>query len=283
MSSLTYFEAQKWASSFVSKHKIDKSTVDMLLLGMKDWNLTDLLLNYRVQMPVAEFERFKSMVEKVCQGWPPQYLLGEASFLGRKFKVTEDTLIPRQETAELVEWVLMDFKDEQRSLNVADIGTGTGIIGISLKLENPHWNVTLTDISSAALSVADANARRYKLNTKNVCSDLFLALDERFDVIVSNPPYIAAAEKSLMDKSVITYEPHVALFAAEEGLHVYRRMAAEIEPYLKAEAVLYLEIGFQQGQAVKQIFQDAFPNADVFLRSDITGHDRMIKVVFHNS
>ncbi|KRM97577.1 peptide release factor-glutamine N5-methyltransferase [Liquorilactobacillus aquaticus DSM 21051] len=282
MSSLTYFEAQKWASSFVSEHKIDKSVVDLLLLGMKDWNLTDLLVNYQQQMPQAELTKFKEMLNKVCQGWPPQYLLGEASFFGREFKVTEDTLIPRQETEELVEWVLQDFKNDKTDLKIADIGTGTGIIGISLKIERPSWDVTLTDISQAALSVAEINAQRYGLKIKNSCSDLFSSLKEKYNVIVSNPPYIAETEKSLMDQSVIEHEPHMALFAPAEGLFIYRRIAAEINAYLENEAVLYLEIGFQQGKAVKQIFQQEFPDADVILKSDITGHDRMVKVVFNN-
>lgn len=282
MSSVTYFEAQKWASSFVSDHKIDESVVNLLLLGMKNWNLTDLLMNYQQQMPQHEFEKFKDMLNKVYHGWPPQYLLGEADFFGRKFKVTENTLIPRQETEELVEWVLNDFGNNQSDLKIADIGTGTGIIGISLKLERPLWDVTLTDVSPAALSVARENAQRYGLDIKSICSDLFATLKGKFNIIVSNPPYIAESEKYLMDQSVIEHEPHVALFAAEKGLFVYQRIAAEISSYLEKEAVLYLEIGFRQGKAVKQIFQQAFPSADIFLKNDITGHDRMIKVVFHN-
>ncbi|KRL00140.1 peptide chain release factor N(5)-glutamine methyltransferase [Liquorilactobacillus capillatus] len=283
MSSLTYFEAQKWAFSFGAKFKVEESTVNLLLLGIKDWNLTDLLLNYREQMPSVEFEKFKGMVEKVAQGWPPQYLLGEAVFLGRKFKVTEDTLIPRQETEELVDWILADFEDTTSQLKLVDIGTGTGIIGLSVQLARPAWNVTLTDISPAALTVAQANARRYKLIVKTICSDLFSALKgEKYDIIVSNPPYIATAEKDLMDRSVLEHEPQLALFAADKGLLMYQRIAAEIQAYLSKKAVLYLEIGFQQGQAVKAIFEKAFPAATVSLRTDMAGHDRMLRVIFNN-
>jgi Methylase of polypeptide chain release factors len=133
-------------------------------------------------------------------------------------------------------------------------------------LERPLWDVTLTDVSPAALSVARENAQRYGLDIKSICSDLFATLKGKFNIIVSNPPYIAESEKYLMDQSVIEHEPHVALFAAEKGLFVYQRIAAEISSYLEKEAVLYLEIGFRQGKAVKQIFQQAFPSADIFLK-----------------
>ena len=279
MPKITFFKAQQWAFSFSMEHGYQKEDVDYLLLGQMGWDLTQLLLNYQTEMKPAQWELFKENVEKMCQGYPPQYLLGFANFYGLKFKVTEATLIPRPDTEELVDYVLSDVKKEDH-LKIADIGTGSGAIGLALKAMLPNSQVTLTDISPAAMEVAKENAYSLGLKADFKVGDLLTPLTNKYDVIVSNPPYIPRSEADLMDDSVKQYEPALALFAEKNGLAIYERLAKEIRPYIKTKAKLYLEVGFNQGEPVKKIFEQEFPHATVTVRKDLTGHERMVRVEF---
>ena len=149
-----------------------------------------------------------------------------------------------------------------------------------MKSNKPSWDVSLTDISEAALAVARNNAHALGLDVELKQGDLLAPLVGRYDVIVSNPPYIPKREVDLMDESVKRYEPALALFAAKDGLAIYERLAKEIRPYLQPKARLYLEIGFSQAKQVQALFLQEFPQAQVMVKQDLTGHDRMIKVEF---
>lgn len=274
----TFFQAQKWAFSFIKDNpELDESGVTMLLCGQMNWSQTDLLLNLRQPISDSEWQKFKANVEQYQAGWPVQYILGKAEFFGLTLKVTPDTLIPRLETEELVEWILTDFSQMQ-GLNVLDIGTGSGAIGLALKHEQPTWKVTLADLSGKALSIARENALKLNLNVDTIESDLFEKIKQPYDIIVSNPPYIAEDEKQFMDQSVLEHEPQMALFAAQNGLAIYQRIALECQQNIKANSVIYLEIGFNQGQRVSQIFHQAFPRAEITVKKDIAGHDRMVRI-----
>lgn len=279
MHSITFFEAQKWAFSFSEQHGKAKEDVQFLLLGQMHWNLTHLLMNYQEIMPLDEWEIFQKNIKKCCEGYPPQYLLGYTNFFGLQLKVNADTLIPRPETEELVEWILTDCT-QKRNLKIVDIGTGSGAIGLALKSQRPDFNITATDISTKALAVAQKNAQALNLMLNLKQSDLFSSLEEKYDIIVSNPPYIAYDEESFMDESVKRYEPQMALFADNHGLAIYQRLATEIKPYLKQNTRLYVEIGFKQGEAVLEIFKNKFKHATVTLKKDILGNDRMVRVKF---
>ncbi|MCP0885964.1 peptide chain release factor N(5)-glutamine methyltransferase [Ligilactobacillus sp. WILCCON 0076] len=279
MHKITFFEAQKWAFSFSEQHGKAKEDVQFLLLGQMHWNLTHLLMNYQEIMPLDEWEIFQKNIKKCCEGYPPQYLLGYTNFFGLQLKVNADTLIPRPETEELVEWILTDCT-QKRNLKIVDIGTGSGAIGLALKRQRPDFNITATDISTKALAVAQKNAQALNLMLNLKQSDLFSSLEEKYDIIVSNPPYIAYDEESFMDESVKKYEPQMALFADNHGLAIYQRLATEIKPYLKQNTRLYVEIGFKQGEAVLEIFKNKFKHATVTLKKDILGNDRMVRVKF---
>ena len=186
---------------------------------------------------------------------PPQYILGYADFYGHRLKVTKDTLIPRPETEELVQLCLDETSDER--LDVVDIGTGTGAIAISLKAKRSSWNVDICFYHGDTLAPVSA---------------------EKFDIIISNPPYISIAEWDLMDESVRTYEPKMALFAEDQGLAIYKKIAKEAKDLLKSKGKIFLEIGFTQGAAVKRIFEDVFPDKKVRIRKDLFGNERMIIV-----
>lgn len=212
---------------------------------------------------------------------PLQQILGETSFMGLDFKVNEFTLSPRQDTEVLVEEVLKDH--EGKDIKVLDLCTGTGCIGISLGVLGNLSEVTLTDLSKEALEVARFNAD--KLGTGSSCrfetleGDLFEALPagKTFDVIVSNPPYIADAVIETLEPEVKTYEPRMALSGGKDGLVIYRRLIKEAP---KFAPVLYLEIGYDQADAVTALMKEA-GYKDIEVIKDFGGNDRVVKGTIH--
>ncbi|MCQ2556684.1 peptide chain release factor N(5)-glutamine methyltransferase [Ligilactobacillus equi] len=283
MPKATVFEAQQWAFSFIQDQPAaDQEGVKLLLRTMLGYDQTQYLMNLRTELTPKQYQAFKAAVTKYAQGYPVQYILGQADFFGLTLKVTADTLIPRVETQDLVELILSQHSESQ--LKVADIGTGTGAIGLALKANRPDWQVTLTDLSPQTLAVAQENARNLNLDVIAKPGDLLAPLvGQKYHLLVSNPPYIAEEEESVMDQSVIDYEPHLALFAEDGGLAIYKRLAQELTlDLLEPQAHLYLEIGYQQGPAVKALFEAHFPQAKVEIYQDLAGKDRMIEVAFNN-
>lgn len=274
---LTYYEVLDRASSFLRELNHSSFVAEWLMRERLDWSKTELVMQYRNVMPVSELKQFERDFEEFLKGLPMQQIIGHEWFYNRKFKVTEDTLIPRPETEEWLEQVLTELPQEP--LTVVDIGTGTGIIGITVKLERPADDVTITDISKEALDVAKENAQVLGAEITAELGDLFEPLvGKKFDAIISNPPYISEDEINVMDQSVLDYEPKSALFADEDGLAIYKRMAESIEKYLKPNGRIYLEIGYQQGDSVSRLFKNAFPDAKVTVWQDFNQLDRVVAV-----
>lgn len=278
MSKWTYFEAQQWASSFLAETGMDPATPQFILEMIHDWKFTDLVMHNRDIMPTDEAFRFTRAVERIANAEPAQYVVGKAPFFGRVFVVNKDVLIPESETEELVEWVL-DSMPADQPLRVLDLGTGSGVIGITLALERPKWRVTLSDISSAALRVAMANQRMHGTNLRQVESDLFAAMaDEQFDLIVTNPPYIGLDEVGDMDQAVLNYEPPLALFAAEQGLGVYRRLFSELPDHLANGGQLFGETGYRQEESIVDLFHQTIDHGRIETKHDVADRMRMIRV-----
>ncbi|MGF2190602.1 peptide chain release factor N(5)-glutamine methyltransferase [Vagococcus fluvialis] len=274
----TYFEVLKWASSFLENNHQEAYIAEYLLLEKNGWTKTDLLMNFKKQMPLAEYNAYKTDLEKVTLHIPVQYLIGSTEFYGRRFKVNEHTLIPRPETEELVELILKD--NHQENLEVVDIGTGTGIIALSLSLENPTWKVTGLDISKEALKIATKNNQALEGQVHFLESDVLSKFpkNKKIDILVSNPPYISYDEWEEMDESVREYEPKQALFAENNGLAIYEKIAKESTTVLSETGRIYLEIGYLQGESVSQIFKEAYPTKSVRVIKDLNGQDRIIEV-----
>lgn len=274
----TYFEVLKWASSFLENNHQEAYIAEYLLLEKNRWTKTDLLMNFKKQMPLAEYNAYKADLEKVTLHIPVQYLIGSTEFYGRRFKVNEHTLIPRPETEELVELILKD--NYQENLEVVDIGTGTGIIALSLSLENPTWKVTGLDISKEALKIATRNNQALEGQVHFLESDVLSKFpkNKKIDILVSNPPYISYDEWEEMDESVREYEPKQALFAENNGLAIYEKIAKESTTVLSETGRIYLEIGYLQGESVSQIFKEAYPTKSVRVIKDLNGQDRIIEV-----
>lgn len=275
----TYFEVLNWASSFLEKKNEEAYIAEYLLLERKKWTKTELLLNFKKRMPIEEIISYEEDINQIIKHVPVQYLIGSCEFYGRRFKVSEDTLIPRPETEELVEMICQENENDSKLM--VDIGTGTGIIGISLKLEKPSWEVVALDISSGALNVAEENAVLLEASVNFIESDVLSHFKHSspIDILVSNPPYISYDEWEVMDQSVREFEPKTALFAENNGLAIYQKIAVEAKEHLAENGKIYLEIGYLQGKQVAAIFQEQFPQKKVEIIQDMSKQDRMIKVI----
>ncbi|OJG68133.1 protein-(glutamine-N5) methyltransferase, release factor-specific [Enterococcus moraviensis] len=228
-------------------------------------------------MPLTDEQQINEDLKRLADNYPPQYLLGYSDFYEQRFLVNEHTLIPRPETEELVDRCLKENPNQQ--LTVVDVGTGTGAIALSLKLARPNWQVTAIDISEEALKVAKQNAQQLEAEVEFIHGDGLKPIqDKKIDILISNPPYIGEAEWALMDESVRTFEPKSALFADNDGLAIYQQLAQEAKQTLNPDGKIYLEIGFQQGEAVKHLFQQVFPKKQVQVAQDLSGNDRMVIV-----
>lgn len=274
----TYREVLKWASSFLETSGKDGIAAERLLMERQNWNRTDFVLHLNEEMPSDVKRQLLEDVAEHGGGRPIQHILGYEWFYGLKFKVTHNTLIPRPETEEIVDRFLKQTKIE-KTLKILDIGTGTGAIAITIKKERPQYEVSATDLSAKALIVAKENADANRVAIRFMEGDLTQPVQsEKFDVILSNPPYIGEHEKDVMDQSVLDYEPSMALFAENNGLLIYQRLAEELPQLLLPNGQIYLEIGYQQGKSVQEIFEKVFPHAIVRIEKDLSGHDRMLFV-----
>lgn len=275
----TYQEVLHWASSFLEEHQLDGRGSERLLLERLNWSKTDLILALKIEIPTDIKKQLEKDIAALVSGEALQHVLGYEWFYERQFKVTKATLIPRPETEEIIEKFLQMQSHEKSGLTVLDIGTGSGAIAITVKKERPQDCVTAIDISEKALSVAKENAELLDADIRFLLGDLTEpVISEQFDVVISNPPYISEDEKPLVDKVVLTNEPHLALFAKKNGLAIYQRLAQELPPLMKSKGQIILEIGFKQGPAVAALFHEAFPTSQVTIEKDLTGHDRMIFV-----
>lgn len=277
--SLTLNEALTRASIFLEQNGHDGTLARYYWMMVFDSDLTQVVRQLQLPLKEGDWLIFQSALARIIQDEPIQYINGYADFMGQRFKVTSDTLIPREDTAGLVELAL-DYLKEHPQARVLDIGTGTGIIPIMLAKQFTAAEITACDISPAALEVARENAKVHEVAVNFVASDLFAAFSNQhsFDLIVSNPPYIGEAELAVMDESVMKYEPQQALFAKEAGLAIYQRLAAEVEPFIQPNGLILLEIGYRQGAAVTAIFRKYFAEAKITVEQDLNGLDRYVIV-----
>lgn len=226
-------------------------------------------------------EKILNALELLKQQKPIQYIIGETEFYGLPFKVNESVLIPRPETEELVEWVLKQA-DSNKPINVLDIGTGSGCIAISLAKNLPNAKVYALDVSAKALKIAKQNADLNDVKVAFVEVDILkagdggLETDVKFDIIVSNPPYVREQEKDMMKPNVLENEPHLALFVKDENpLLFYEAITQFASNNLTTEGQLFFEINEYLGNAMIDLLNDNFRNIE--LKQDIFKKDRMIK------
>ncbi|HCD06970.1 MAG TPA: peptide chain release factor N(5)-glutamine methyltransferase [Lactobacillus sp.] len=274
---LSYSNALKGAFSMLKAQNKFPEDAQYLMEELSGFNYTQLQLHRNEEVPSDIMRKFRDGLVRLGMDEPVQYILGYAYFMNRNFSVNEHVLIPRQDTEEMVQKIIDDHGSSQK--NICDIGTGSGIIAITLGLEFPDDEILATDISKEALQVAKLNSENYQTN--NIFfeqSDLFKDISvQKFDVIVSNPPYIAESEKKDMDASVIKYEPDLALYGQDNGLEFYENIVKQVDNYLNDDGILYMEFGFRQKNAIKQIFYDNLPDYVVEFHKDMSGNYRYLK------
>ena len=251
-----------------------RSLTKIICCDLLGQDAIDYYLGKDITLSVNEQCDLESIVERLKKNEPIQYIQGETCFYGSMFRVAPGVLIPRPETEELVDLVL---KEKSRAdLRVLDIGTGSGAIAISLKAARPNWQVTASDISADALQLAKENALKNQVELTLIQSDVFSQITERFDMIISNPPYIAYDDEDEVGINVLASEPHLALFADENGFAIYRQIIENASEHLTENGKLYFEIGYKQGEGLRALLSKHFPAKRVRVIKDMFGKDRMV-------
>lgn len=223
-------------------------------------------------------DNLEEAIKRLESGEPVQYIIGDVNFFGNIIKVNKNVLIPRRETEELVEKTINYIKKYlNNDISIIDIGTGSGCIPITIKKQLPSSTVTAIDISKEALQVAKENAIINNTDINYIESDLFNNVHDKYDVIISNPPYIRYDEP-IMD-IVKNNEPHIALYAADEGLYFYKKIIDESSKFVKERFIIAFEIGEEQGKAIKEYAIKKYPNAKVLLEKDMQNLDRFIFII----
>ena len=252
----------------------EAESLSFVYRALNEISFTDFVLKLRIEVSQEEREQLKAIQKQLLAHKPAQYIIGSSDFHGLNLKVDERVLIPRPETEELVELILSE--NLETPLSVLDIGTGSGAIALALANSRPDWQITASDLSSDALSLAAENAQSCGLNLTFVQSDCLEAIRGSFDIVVSNPPYISEADKDEVGLNVLTSEPHMALFAEEDGYAIYRKIAEQAGAYLTEKGKIYLEIGYKQGDAVRDLLKESFPQKRIRVLKDQFGKDRMV-------
>lgn len=257
-----------------------ESFFTITLEELKGWKRVDLALHPDAVLSSDEIAKWNGILALLEEQKPIQYIFGKAHFYGLEFEVNENTLIPRPETEELVEWIISENEHKGKTA-ILDIGTGSGCIAISLAKNLPDASVSAIDVSEQALVVAKRNANRNETNVSFIIQNILAAetLPQTFDIIVSNPPYVRNLEKVEIKENVLQYEPHLALFVEDnDALLFYRKIALLAKGNLTPNGKLYFEINQYLGIEMIEMLEN-FGFRDIVLKKDIYGNDRMIRCI----
>ena len=259
----------------------EESLARFLLMYMLDESPQLFSNSFSEQLSQENEEKYFSLIEKhIREDVPLSHLVGFEYFYDRKFKVTKDVLSPRMETEELIYRVVEYVKSTKKNnLKILDLCTGSGIIAITLKKELSQFSIDVvaSDISEEAIKVAKENAQVHEATIKFIQSDIFDNIADKFDIIVSNPPYIDRKDEVTMQDNVLKYDPHLALFAEEEGMYFYRKIIEQANDYLNENGVIFFEIGYDQKDKIIKLADLNGYSAEVY--KDINGRNRMAFLV----
>lgn len=254
---------------------VDRYSILQLMMACEGVSSIDELLTH-LDLPVVHLHVFKEKLARLQQGEPVAYILEKTTFYHLPLRVNQDVLIPRPETEELVDWILKTFAS-RTDLRLIDIGTGSGAIALAIKHHQPLWQVTATDISEAALKVAQDNAKTLELDIQWYLGDGLSPLLSQdspptFDVIVSNPPYVAS--ESLLDDSVKTYEPHLALLASPP-IYFYQHYLTQAKTLISPKGVFVFEITPEVVASFVEVAKKIYPESSIEIKQDINGKSRL--------
>jgi release factor glutamine methyltransferase len=272
---------QQLVAKSKEEYNLDDKTIDYLV--KYNLNIDESKQRLNININDKKVNSFFKKIGKLKTGLPIQYIIGTVDFYGYLFKIKPGVLIPRFETEQLVyntlSYIKKYFGD---NISIIDIGTGSGVIGITLKKEKPDLNVTMTDISEIALNVAKGNAKQLDVDVEIYKSDMLEEVTKRnqkYDVLISNPPYIADDE-IIMD-IVKNNEPPIALYGGKKGLKYYEELLSKAKLIIKERALIAFEIGASQGPDIVSLAKQYFKDSPYEIKKDLTGHDRMF-FLFYN-
>ena len=260
----------------------EESLAKFLLMYMLDETTEQFSNKLSEELSVEQENKYFDLINKnINEDTPLSHLVGFDYFYDRKFKVTKDVLSPRMETEELIYKVLEYIKKSKKdSFRILDLCTGSGIIAITLKKEivEKYTEIVASDISEKALSIAIENANNNNANITFIKSDLFDNISGKFDLIISNPPYISYKDKITIKDSVLNYDPHLALFAEEDGIYFYRKIIENAVHYLSKDGVIFFEIGYDQKEKIFELGN--INNFITTVYKDINDRDRIAKLIY---
>lgn len=260
----------------------EESLAKFLLMYMLDETTEQFSNKLSEELSVEQENRYFDLINKnINEDTPLSHLVGFDYFYDRKFKVTKDVLSPRMETEELIYKVIEYIKKSKKdSFRILDLCTGSGIIAITLKKEivEKYTEIVASDISEKALSIAIENTNNNNANITFIKSDLFDNISGKFDLIISNPPYISYKDKITIKDSVLNYDPHLALFAEEDGIYFYRKIIENAVHYLSKDGVIFFEIGYDQKEKIFELGKNN--NFITTVYKDINDRDRIAKLIY---
>ena len=282
-----------WITQYLTDKKIDtpRLNAEMLLSSTLEMQRIELYTNFDKPVAPPQLNKLHKLVKRAGENEPSAYIIGKTEFYSLEINVNKNCLIPRPETELLTERAIEFLREKSETKNenenenkyVCDLCTGSGCVAIAIAKNQPNIKIIATDISDAALTVAAENIEKYKLADKIalLCGDLFEPLipqldEAKFDLIVCNPPYVSDEEFEKLDKNVKDYEPKAALLAGKDGLDIYKRIAGEVNNFLKPGAALIMEIGCEQAQAVRKLLEKTGVFGEITIEKDFQNHDRIV-------
>jgi release factor glutamine methyltransferase len=276
----TLLDVLRLSTSFLAQHRSESARLDAELLTAHSLGLRrlDLYLQYDRPLREEELEPIRALLRRRAAGEPVAYLVGRREFYGRGFRVTPAVLIPRPDTETLIEAAL-----QHGATHIADVGTGSGCIAVTMACELPEARVVASDVSQDALDVARENARRHGVEERITFVQgewtAPLRAHAPFDMLLSNPPYVSEAELPELAEDVRNYEPHTALVAADEGMDAYRRIFDGVATLLAPRAYVAVEVDPRRAGAVEALLREHLPAAQTRRIHDLTDRDRVVEAV----
>ena len=274
---------RKSLKDYYSKNEID-FYFKILINSFFNWDSTLIALNPKKQLTILESSKLIKTINNLKKFKPIQYITGESFFMGLKFKVNKNVLIPRQETEELVEWIINDNRDFQNKINVIDIGTGSGCIAISLSKKKRNFNLTAIDNSDKSLLIAKENARLNKVKINFINNDILKPLNDKtiYDIIISNPPYIANSEIKNIEDKVLKFEPYNAIFVDKKNPLIFYKAIIDFSlSNLKKEGKIYFEINPIFYNSLLTLIE-SYNKFNLVVKKDISNKNRMIRLMRKN-
>lgn len=276
-----YKEILRINEQYALDNQKEDSGVKLLLMHFAKMDSGELLMSMEENMPDNLYQEFLYGVDRyIARNIPVQHIIGTQDFYGHSFVVNSDVLIPRFETEELLGNILIIYEDifDSKDVDVVDIGTGSGCLAITLDIEEPNMKVTATDISERALKVARLNNKLLGSNVTFLQGDMLIPLEgKKFDVLVSNPPYIP--NKEFVEGLVKDNEPSLALFGGEDGLDFYRTIIKGAESILNEKYIIAFEHAFNKAKELKKMIKKHLKDVEIIQKKDLAGKDRMTFII----